>query len=267
MKTSHVTAITGLLLAGVAVGVAISWSSRTPAIEREHGLVGKTPVDNRAADAPKAGLVRILAKQQGGTEDSEGAVLAEVQHLGPLAPTERDQLVQNLQMSKRRREEKLAGSQVSATDSAALLAEALQLLEASRDGAAIEAINNGSYVVTQAGQAAPSLVMPECEVMCMGTNAQGQSAAITVLMPWSEHTDLARAREYYNGIRAFDDSERARRFNALPDSERFRLASEVTRICRSANSTDEERSFVRETIGFSTHLHEQSAIVIVPKGN
>lgn len=262
MKPMHGIAMASLLLAGTVAGLAFAWSSMAGATVEQQGVDRPAP-DASGFDAARAGVVRIIARQETESPDAECRLLAEVQHAGPLLPGERDQLLQTLDGVKRRREEKLAGFHASAADSAALLAEAMLLLEVSRDGAAIEAIAMGSYVVTLTGQEAPPLVMPGCEVMCMGIMTRGQSAAITVMMPFVDHSDLARAREYYDAVRVFDDSERARRFNALPDVERFHLAREISRIRKSVDSTDEERRFVRETIGFGTELLEQSAIVIV----
>lgn len=63
---------------------------------------------------------------------------------------------------------------------------------------------------------------------------------------------------------AFDDSEKAQRFNALPDQERLPLAAHLAELLRKSPRSHEEQELLRQWIGFDTQLDEQSGLVLLP---
>jgi hypothetical protein len=152
------------------------------------------------------------------------------------------------------------------SDSGALLREASVMLQAATCHDALAALANGSYVVSYQGDEAPPLSMPESEVIAIiGHAKDGLPATVTIIIPWAVHERTAQARHYYDGVMAWDNSERARKFNALPDAERHELARRISRIENNPNASEFDKQWVRDMIGFATELNPQSAIVILPE--
>jgi hypothetical protein len=162
------------------------------------------------------------------------------------------------------RERQISVSKASAQDSVALLHEAELILEAATARAAMRALDLGSYVTTRPGDKSPPLNLPESEVIEAGSMRRGQPVAVTLVMPWRDHSELAQARQYYDAIREFDNSERARRFNALPDAERLPLAKQIAQILHKSDVTQDEWAFVQKWIGFDTRLSEFQGLVLMP---
>lgn len=145
-----------------------------------------------------------------------------------------------------------------------MLEEAELVLAMETAKTAIAALKAGSYTVTEDGAASPSLVLPACEVVKMGAFRGGRTCMATIIMPWKNHRDLAKAREFRTAMRKFDDTEKARSFNALDDVQRDLLAARIRDILSSANPSQEDMHFVRRTLGFYTQLQEGGNIAIVP---
>jgi hypothetical protein len=207
--------------------------------------------------------LRELAATEQGDRASSGTVLCEVENLGPLERKDLSRLHEALVQRLQDREQKLAHSEASAQDSAALLAEAELLLDAATAKAAMRALDAGSYVTTRQGAETPPLTLPEAEVLLTGAMRDGSGVNVTIVMPWRDHTELAQARQYYDAVLSFDDSEKARKFNALPDAERLPLARQIDTILRKPDPKQDELRFVRQWIGFDTHFSPAQGLVFL----
>jgi hypothetical protein len=87
----------------------------------------------------------------------------------------------------------------------------------------------------------------------------------TIIMPWKAHPDLAAAREFDTAMQKFDDTEKARAFNAMEDAQRDLLAARIRGILSSASPSQDDMNFVHRTLGFYTKLQTGSNIAIVPE--
>jgi hypothetical protein len=70
----------------------------------------------------------------------------------------------------------------------------------------------------------------------------GIPATVTIILPWAEYERSAQARRHYDGLLAWDDSERARTFKALPDAERHELVRRIMRIRDHPNASESTSS-------------------------
>lgn len=218
-----------------------------------------------ASNAPQsleAGDVRILVQPPNRPE----RLVCQVQHLGPLLGEDLQSLQAKLSDGVRQREAALlakSGFEKNPT-SWDMVLEARESHTMAVDKDAIEAIAAGSYVVTASNAPAPPLSVPGCEVVMVGHSKDGLPCNVTVMMPHRTYTRSARAREYMMQVVAFDDSEKAQRFNALPDQERLPLAAHLTELLRKSPRSHEEQELLRQWIGFDTQLDEQSGLVLLP---
>ncbi|MFN8825587.1 MAG: hypothetical protein ACK501_11510 [Planctomycetota bacterium] len=214
----------------------------------------------------EAEIVRILARHGAdGSELPRETVLSSVVHRGALSGPDLESLQDKLKVMRDMADQSLRDSRADASDSSAILAEAKSMLRSATRQDALHALDQGTYIVSFAGDATPPLTLPESEVIrVLGHGKDGVPATITIIIPWASHPRTAEARSYFDSVLSWDDSEKARKFNELPDVQRHELAQRIARIMENPQSTDEERRFVRETIGFATNLQRASAIVIVP---
>lgn len=258
-----------LIVAALTAGAWILFWPRSDAVAPPQERVELRPAPAEGGDdgdASKAGPVRILVKAVGTNpgDANPGAVLAEIEHQGPLQGRDRESLLAALRQRLDNRQRQIENSNTNAQDSAALLHEAELILEAATTKAAIRALETGSYVTTLPGAKSPPLTLPESEVIGVGAMLEGKPVHVTLVMPWRDHSEMAQARQYYDAVLAFDNSERARRFNALPDAERLPLAARILRILRNPEASQAELHFVRNLIGFGSRLSEPQGLVIVP---
>lgn len=158
----------------------------------------------------------------------------------------------------------LKGLPAQALTSRLMLEESDLVLAMETAKSAIAALKAGSYTVTEDGAASPSLTLPACEVVMMGAFRGGRTCVATIIMPWKAHRDLAAAREFRTAMQKFDDTEKARAFNALDDGQRDLLAACIRGILSSANPSQEDMHFVDRTLDFYTKLQAGSSIAIVP---
>ncbi|MCK5940791.1 MAG: hypothetical protein KAI24_02380, partial [Planctomycetes bacterium] len=206
------------------------------------------PATRGSAAVPEAGIVRILVREQvAAAADGEGRLVAELQHVGPLSNERIDAFVGSFHKEQQRYEFLLANREVDAADAAALLKEADLLLMAARFAASEQALLQGDYVVTDASTPVP-MQLPGAEVVQIATSREGADVTLSIVMPLQRYPRLADALSYRKAIHEFQDSERARRFNALPDAERSALARRIAAIQANPEATDEQRQFVYETI-------------------
>ncbi|MCC6268876.1 MAG: hypothetical protein IT300_15010, partial [Dehalococcoidia bacterium] len=143
-----------------------------------------------------------------------------------------------------------------------LLAEAETLLAMERFAASATAIESGSYITTDVGADAPSLLMDGAEVAAVPSEVGGRDVVVTILMPYDEYGNLARAREYYDALHSFSESEKARKFNELPDDVRLPLAERLRAIMNNQRATDTDRKFLYDQIGFA-RLTERNSLAII----
>ena len=211
-------------------------------------------------------IVRIMALHHAdGSDLPRETVLSSVVHRGALSGPDLESLQDKLKVMRDDAVQSLRDSRADASDSSAILAEAKSMLRSATRQDALHALDQGTYIVSFAGDATPPLTLPESEVIrVLGHGKDGVPATITIIIPWASHPRTAEARSYFESVLSWDDSEKARKFNELPDVQRHELAERITRIMENPQSTDEERRFVRNTIGFATNLQRASAIVIVP---
>ncbi|HEB51706.1 MAG TPA: hypothetical protein ENI87_00475, partial [bacterium] len=198
--------------------------------------------------AAEPGVVRILARpveaaaaEQEHDPEAESApadaVIGEYEHLGPLSPEAVASYRESLAMQRDKILAHLGRTEVDASDSAALLREAGQLLSAYRMGASVEALAAGSYVVTESDGERPQPIVGSVDVAWIPLTYEGRSATLSIILPLSRHPRLADARSYYLAMREFDNSERARRFNELPDEQRLPLAEKILSILRDPDAS------------------------------
>jgi hypothetical protein len=219
-----------------------------------------------AIDTP--GLVRIVLDPPAndGAEPRADAgsldVVAEFEHIGKLSDQSLENFAaafaQQAQLSRAR----LDSAGADASDSAALLEEARSLLSAARFEASIAALRAGSYITTASGAETPSLALPGLEVAQVPSHVNGQRVTVTILMAEKEHPQLAAARRYYEGLQDFDDSERARRFNSLPDDHRLALVRRITSILNNPNASSDDRRWVYDQIGYTNRLDAHAGILL-----
>ena len=89
----------------------------------------------------------------------------------------------------------------------------------------------------------------------------GDVVNLTYVFPLADDPELRSAREYYRAMAAFDESEKARRFNSLPDAERLQLAARLARILRDPHPSQADNRFLFETLGRHNTLDERTGIV------
>ena len=212
----------------------------------------------------EAGLVRILVSEE--VTESVGAaagdtrVVAEVHHVGPLPADRIDAYGASFRKEQRRYEHLLANRNVDATDADALMKEADLLLMSVRFEASEQALLRGDYIVTEAKTSVP-MRMPGAEVVQIATEREGQDVTLSIVMPLHRYPRLADTLSYRKAIHEFQDSERARRFNGLPDAQRTTLAKRITAIQANPDASDDDRRFVYETIGWNRLLVGPALVV------
>jgi len=209
------------------------------------------PTDVAAVDAGH-GLVPV----------GEPQTIGEYQHMGPVDPGVRDGLIANCEHMLRELERRLAGGRDS-TSGEALAKEADDLYSELCLQREIEALRDGSYLTTQKDLPSPPLTIPGAEVVSTGGFIGGEYVNLTYIFPLATDRDLRDAWEYRRAMHCFDDAERARLFNARPDSERVALAKEIAAILKKDRPTQEEISYVRKIIGNDVVLNPNSGIVTV----
>lgn len=258
-----------LLVCVVIVCLWWSWSADPSpvAIAPPRTPLGPASGSERSQDlAQVPGLVRIQVQSAQKNQQSVVAggrkTVVEVQNLGPLAPEALRSFCASFEKQAEACRRRLESNPARTDDSAALLQEAELLLDMERFLASADALRNGRYLTSRIEDVAPALTMPGIEVAQISTWSEGKAVLLTVLMPWREYANLERARDYHSALLSFDDSERARRFNELPDGERLELCRQILAIQRNPAATDAERQFVRDTIGFTGQLMEAAGIVI-----
>jgi hypothetical protein len=201
------------------------------------------------------GLVRIVVTEaseerlEGGSGGGDG-LLGEFQHLGPL-PQELDRAYRaSFAHEAQRREAMLQKLDVDSADAAALFREAELLAQAAQFRASEQALERGDYVVT-GRDSAPPLSLPGAEVVQIPTAYGDKPVTLTIIMPLGAYPRLSDTLSYRQAVHDFRESERARKFNALPDVERVALARRIAAIQANPDASDEDRQFVYETIGWN----------------
>jgi hypothetical protein len=206
-----------------------------------------------------------MGRESGADPHPDSRVIVELTDIGPLSSADAKWVIDRLGEIEAEKLGLLRSRSAQAGDSGHLLEEAQLLLDVQTAKSAAAAMQQGTYTVTEPDAAAPSLFMPECEVCRMGALKDGKPSNVTILMPWKSHPELAKTREYRDAMRRFDDSEKARAFNALGDAEREVLAKRLRDIMQADSATQEEREFVVKTLGFRTQLVGGGNIAIVPE--
>ena len=264
----HILAWAAILAVIVAVIVAIiawTWRAQSADVNLPQFIaLAAKDQDARLADTQPGvvRIVRMLAAVEPGEEPDPTAApaIVEVNHLGPLTTDEARALQSSceryLDMCRRKFEDR----NTNATDSGELLAESMMLYDMTLAETAIEAVERGSYFVLS--QSEPmQLTLPRAEVLSTGTRKDGQPVNISIVMPLDAYPRLREVRDYLNVSQMFDDSEKARKFNSLPDIEREALAARIREIRMKEAPTREERAFLEETLGFNTKMREGSNIL------
>lgn len=265
-----------LIVVLVATMLMWVWYSADPSLDRVDGYpTARAPyaVGSPLQDGPsrttgnspaslEAGDVRVVVQPPNRPE----SLVCQVRHLGPLIGDDLQSMKAKLQDAVLQREASLRGKGSLETNPTSwdMVLEARESYALALDMDAIEAIAAGSYVVTASDALAPPLSVPGCEVVMVGHTKDGLPCNVTVMMPHRTYTRSARAREYMMQVVAFDDSEKAQRFNALPDQERLPLAAHLTELLRKSPRSHEEQELLRQWIGFDTQLDEQSGLVLLP---
>ncbi len=254
-----------LAVAGaLVVTLVVTATGRTPPPESSPP-VNSPPVISLATTQPRTalaesgpGLVRIVAtmprsESDESTDVRSAPVLVDVAHLGPLAESEVAALMSSCERYRELRRRQFAERDVEATDSGDLLREAEMHYESALADCAIEAVANGSYVVLAQSEPAP-LTLPGAEVLTTGTMRNGEAVNVCIVVTHDAYPRVREAKNYVGDMLYFDDSEKARRFNALPDDDRSALAARVRELRSKRNKTKVDREFLRATIGLRTRL-------------
>lgn len=269
-------AVWGMGVAGVMALALWLWIAppHAPALARpgDEGVASAPePAPHPSVAAPSRS-VRILyqngdgsARQPGSDPGVASEVLANITDIGPFSPEEARYLGDRLAEIAAEKEALLKGLPAQALTSRRMLEEAELVLAVETAKSAIAALKAGSYTVTENGAKSPSLALPACEGVKIGAFRGGRPCMATIIMPWKAHPDLAAARDFHTAMRKFDDTEKARAFNAMEDAQRDLLAARIRGILSSASPSQDDMMFVDRTLGFYTKLQTGSNIAIVPE--
>lgn len=262
-----------LAAGGLLTLLAIVWIlwSRSQS-ELHHSLgpsEGWTTERSAVPDDPGGSLrsprqVRILLESSAGTKSREPQVLARLADLGPLSESEARWVRDRLREIETEKLDQLSSRRDQTQTSVAMLEEADLVLAMQTARAAAEALSLGSYTATAPDAPAPSLALPASEVVRIGALKDGKPCTITIIMAWKSFAQLAQAREFRDSMQRFDDTEKARAFNALPDAERAEISRRLHAILSADRPSDDDRAYLLRTIGFNTKLPRGSTIAIVP---
>lgn len=259
-----------LLVVGVCIGVA-EWG----AAPEPHGRMDHMPTSVERSSGSQSltkevsEVVRVLRQPTSEGPDGQrvpvGApvVVGEYTHLGPLDESVRNGMIANCRQQIDNYKMQLGRPRGSG--SADLLCEADLLLSIARTEKEEKALLDGRYITTAPGAPAPPLGIAGAEVVSTGGMVNGKYVNLTFVFPFADDTHLRDAHAYRQAIQAFDDSERARAFNALPDSERLRLADEIASLWRKQGITPQEVAYIHELIGRDVVLHPASGTVSIKR--
>lgn len=260
-----------IVVAAVITGAAVAWflllqgGGQPPTSERP---VAPSPESRFAAEQP--GTVRIVTRvtppdvRPSAPVDVRERPVGEFNHIGPLAPAAVHAFADSFRAEQAACNRRLLArsARTSGGSDTDLLAEAETLLAMERFAASATAIESGSYITTDVGADAPSLLMDGAEVAAVPSEVGGRDVVVTILMPYDEYGNLARAREYYDALHSFSESEKARKFNELPDDVRLPLAERLRAIMNNQRATDTDRKFLYDQIGFA-RLTERNSLAII----
>lgn len=226
--------------------------SETPVVSLAAPEDGRRLADS---DAGTIRFVRVPVEVPEGRAPSldEATTILEMQHLGPLQGADLQMFVNLCERYLESERQEFEQRTIDPTDSRELLKEARMLYGVTLAEEALEAIARGSYVVTPVGEAR-SLTVPGAEVLGAGAMVNGEPANVAIIMSHEAFPRVREAREYVNAAKAFDDSEKARRFNSLPDAERAALAARIRGIWKRSSRSDADQRFLRETMGYTNRL-------------
>jgi len=217
--------------------------------------------------AEVAGSVRIAIEPPGAdviTDQplrQQDRVVFEADHLGALAGTDLTSLEGSLRNYRLTREKKLNAFQPKASSSKELLEQAQLMFAAELAKSADAAVKAGSYVVTPSNVSLP-LAIPGGELLQTSAVRDEAAVKVTIIMPHANFPALRNAREYLDDMRFFDDSEKARSFNALDRAARDALVAEVDAFRKGGRTPNQdELRRVRQVLGLRYDLDRQNVIL------
>lgn len=264
-----------VLLSGAGLAALIVlWLSSQGGVDPQlgNGASGRGDSHQARADLDRPvglpeGPVEIVSRTRAvpgvPVEVAQDRLVARVHNAGPLSAEERRDVHVKLDQLIGMAESELANRPVHSLDSAAMVKEASTVLSLGSLRSAKQALEAGSYLVTLAGEESPPLTMPESEVILLTHGFRGKPANLTIMMPWAHYKEAADARSYYDSVVRWDDSEKARRFNSLPDEQRVALAAELDAIRKKAQRTPEDQQRLVEWLGWDGELILGSASVVL----
>lgn len=209
-------------------------------------------------EALEAGMVRVEIHRPA----AEPQLLVEIPHLGPLSQSDKQSLVGKLQFILERDAAKLDAAWADSNDSADLLRQARAHHLWVQSETAIAAIHAGSYLVVEDGKHSIPLSMEAGEISAIGHLSNSTAAVIMIIMPYERFPRLKDAKQYLEQTEDFHSSERAIRFNSLPEAERRVIAERILDIMRSRTHSKADREFLEEWGGYNFRVDPASLFLI-----
>jgi hypothetical protein len=262
------------LFLAVATVVAIvliyrrSGTQESPVVPRE-GDTGTSVVQEAGGGPAEADLpevVRLVVRPVGAGRDSDAAseatevLIGEYEHLGPVDAGVRDGFVRNCEQQIRKYQKMLARD-VDSSSSEALVKQAYAVVRLILEQRQVQCLLTEDYLTTAPDAPKPPLHVAGAQIVSTGGFVGGEYVELTFILPLASDPELRSAIEYRNTMTAFDASEKARRFNELPDAERAALAARLRAILKDPEASPGDRQFVVDTIGSANVLDADVAIV------
>ena len=261
------------LFLAVATVVAIvliyrrSGTQESPVVPQE-GDTGTSVVHEAGgpAEAELPEVVRLVVRSVVAGSDSDAAseakevLIGEYEHLGPVDAGVRDGFVRNCEQQIRKYQKMLARD-IDSSSSEALVKQAYAVVRLILEQRQVQCLLTEDYLTTAPDAPKPPLHVAGAQIISTGGFVGGEYAELTFILPLASDPELRSAIEYRNTMTAFDASEKARRFNELPDAERAALAARLRAILKDPEASPGDRQFIVDTIGSANVLDADVAIV------
>ena len=187
-------------------------------------------------------------------------LVGEYDHLGPLDAGVRDGLVRNCEQMIREYQNEL-DRDIDSSSSEALVKQADAVVSLILWQRQVQCLMTEDYLTTARAAPTPPLYVAGAQIVSTGGFVGGEEVNLTYILPLASDPELRSAIEFRDTMTAFDASEKARRFNELPDAERTALAARLRDILKDPEASPGDRQFLVDTIGSANVLDAEAAIV------
>ena len=261
------------LVAATVVAIVLiyqrSGSQESPVVPQQ-GDAGVVQEAGGPAEAELPEVVRLVVRpmvagrHSGAVVDAPSeareVLVGEYEHLGPLDVAVRDGLARNCEQQIREYQKELARD-VDANSSEALVKQADAVVRLILWQRQVQCLMTEDYLTTARAAPTPPLYVAGAQIVSTGGFVGGEKVNLTYILPLASDPELRSAIEFRDTMTAFDASEKARRFNELPDAERAALAARLRAILKDPEASPGDRQFVVDTIGRANVLDAEVAIV------